>query len=74
MAKRQHFIPMGRHKPVRSSWASVDSAYHRAYVPQEKPEYHCFVTGQFPAMQDQWRKSQEEKARQDAASIMATLI
>jgi len=73
MAKR-HFTPMGRHKPVRSSWASMDSAYHRAYVPQEKPEYHCFVTGQFPAMQDQWRKAQAKKSLDDAASIMATLI
>lgn len=73
MAKR-HFKPMGKHKPMRSSWASMDSAYHRAYVPQEKPEYHCFVTGQFPAMQDQWRKAQAQKDLDDAASIMATLL
>jgi len=73
MAKR-HITPLGRHKPVRSSWASVDNAYHHAYMPQEKPEYHCFVTGQFPAMQDQWRKAQAQKDLDDAASIMATLL
>jgi len=32
------------------------------------------VTGQFPAMQDQWRKAQAKKSLDDAASIMATLI
>ena len=73
MAKR-HITPLGRHKPVRSSWASMDTAYGNAYMPQEKPEYHCFVTGQFPAMQDQWRKAQAQKDLDDAASIMATLL
>ena len=73
MAKR-HITPLGRHKPVRSSWASMDTAYSNAYMPQEKPEFQIYVTGQFPAMQYQWRKAQAKKSLDDAASIMATLI
>jgi len=49
-------------------------AYSNAYMPQEKPEFQIYVTGQFPAMQDQWRKAQAKKSLDDAASIMATLI
>lgn len=73
MAKR-HITPLGKHKPVGSSWASMDMAYSHTYEPEDKPEFHSYVTGQFPAMQDQWRKAQEKKTLDDAASIMATLL
>ena len=73
MAKR-HFTPIGKHKPVGSSWVSMDMAYSHTYEPEDKPEFHAYVTGQFPAMQAQWRKAQEKKTLDDAASIMATLL
>ena len=52
MAKRGAVIDMGRHKPVQSSWRSMDTlAYSRSYEPEVRPEFRCFVTGQQAAAQ-----------------------
>ena len=52
MAKRGAVIDMGRHKPVGSSWRSMDTlAYSRSYEPEVRPEFRCFVTGQQANMQ-----------------------
>ena len=52
MAKRGAVIDMGRHKPVQSSWRSMDTlAYSRSYEPEVRPEFRCFVTGQQANMQ-----------------------
>ena len=64
MAKR-HITPLGRHKPVRSSWGAFDMQPQR-----DASDPYCFVTGQFPAMQAQWCKAQADKAMLDAVSIM----
>jgi len=49
MAKR-HIIPMGKHKPLGSSWKSFDHAYGRGLMPENRPEYQCYITGQQSAM------------------------
>ena len=52
MAKRGAVIDMGRHKPVQSSWRSMDTlAYSRSYEPEVRPEFRCFVIGQQAAAQ-----------------------
>ena len=52
MAKRGAVIDMGKHKPVGSSWRSMDTlAYSRSYEPETRPEFQCYVTGQQAAMQ-----------------------
>ena len=49
---RKFITPMGRHKPIRSSWAAMDSkAFSRSYEPETRPEFRCYVTGQQAAMQ-----------------------
>ena len=49
---RQHIVPMGKHKPVRSSWAAMDTgAYTRSYEPESRPEFQCYITGQYSNMQ-----------------------
>lgn len=60
---RKFITPMGRHKPVRSSWAAMDSkAYSRSYEPETRPEFRCFVTGQGKAMADEYQKQLDAKA------------
>ena len=52
MAKRGQIVDLGRHKPLGSSWRSVDTAgYSRVYEPETRPEFRCYVTGQQAAMQ-----------------------
>ena len=52
MAKRGQILDLGRHKPLGSSWRSVDTAgYSRSYEPETRPEFRCYVTGQQAAMQ-----------------------
>ena len=47
MAKRGAIVDMGRHKPLGSSWRSMDTqAYSRSYEPETRPEFQCFVGGQ----------------------------
>ena len=57
MAKRGAVIDMGRHKPVVSSWRSMDTgAYSRSYEPETRPEFQCYVTGQAKAMADEYQR------------------
>lgn len=65
MAK-YHITPMGKHKPLGSSWQSMDMAYSHAYQPDQRPEFRCYVTGQQANMQaayDAHKQAQERHAR-----------
>ena len=69
---RKFITPMGRHKPVRSSWAAMDSkAFSRSYEPETRPEFRCYVTGQADAMMDTYRKA---KDKADALAILDSLL
>ena len=69
---RKFITPMGRHKPVRSSWAAMDSkAFSRSYEPETRPEFRCYVTGQADAMMDTYRKT---KDKADALAILDSLL
>ena len=57
MAKRGAMHDMGRHKPVGSSWRSMDTgAYSRSYEPETRPEFQCYVTGQAKAMAEEYER------------------
>ena len=72
MAKRGAILNMGRHKPVQSSWRSMDSmAYSRSYEPETRPEFRVYVTGQADAMLDTYRKA---KDKADALAILDSLL
>ena len=72
MAKRGAIIDIGRHKPLGSSWRSMDSmAYSRSYEPETRPEFRCYVTGQADAMLDTYRKA---KDKADALAILDSLL
>ncbi len=74
MAKR-HIIPLGKHKPVRSSWASMDSmAYSRSYEPETRPEYQCFVTGQQASMIASYEKHKKVFDKREALAILDSLL
>ena len=71
MAKR-HIIPLGKHKPVRSSWASMDSmAYSRSYEPETRPEFRVYVTGQAGAMLEQYKKDVDKA---EALAILDSMM
>ena len=54
MAKRGAVIDMGRHKPVGSSWRSMDTgAYSRSYEPETRPS----SSATSPAKPRQWLTS-----------------
>ena len=64
---RKFITPMGRHKPVRSSWAAMDSkAFSRVYEPETRPEFRCFVTGQAEAMQAEYEAKLKREAQMQA--------
>lgn len=64
---RKFITPMGRHKPVRSSWAAMDSkAFSRVYEPETRPEFRCFVTGQAEAMQAAYEAKLKREAQMQA--------
>ena len=72
MAKRGQIVDLGRHKPLGSSWRSVDTAgYSRVYEPETRPEFRCYVTGQADAMLDTYRKA---KDKADALAILDSLL
>ena len=72
MAKRGAILNMGRHKPVRSSWAAMDTgAFSRSYEPETRPEFRCYVTGQADAMMATYRKA---KDKADALAILDSLL
>ena len=57
MSKRGAMHDMGRHKPLGSSWRSMDTqAYSRSYQPETRPEFQCYVTGQAKAMAEEYER------------------
>ncbi len=69
---RKFITPMGKHKPLGSSWRSMDSkAYSRSYEPETRPEFRVYVTGQADAMLDTYRKA---KDKADALAILDSLL
>ena len=71
MAK-QFITPMGRHKPIRSSWQAMDTqAFSRSYEPETRPEFRVYVTGQADAMMATYRKT---KDKADALAILDSLL
>ena len=69
---RKFITPMGKHKPVRSSWAAMDSkAFSRSYEPETRPEFRVYVTGQADACLALYRK---EKDKADALAILDSLL
>lgn len=72
MAKRGAILNMGRHKPVQSSWRSMDTqAFSRSYEPETRPEFRVYVTGQADAMMATYRKA---KDKADALAILDSLL
>jgi hypothetical protein len=69
MAKKT-IIPMGKHKPLGSSWRSMDMAYSHAYEPENRPEFRCFVTGQKDAMQAAYDAHKREQERMSALLLL----
>ena len=64
---RKFITPMGRHKPVRSSWAAMDTqAFSRSYEPETRPEFRCYVTGQADAMQAEYEARLKREAQVQA--------
>ena len=60
---RKFITPMGRHKPIRSSWQAMDSkAFSRSYEPETRPEFRCFVMGQADAA----RQAYEARIQREA--------
>jgi len=69
---RKFITPMGRHKPICSSWAAMDSkAFSRVYEPETRPEFRVYVTGQADAMMATYRKT---KDKADALAILDSLL
>tara|TARA_B100001063_G_C16690614_1_gene516853 strand:- start:71 stop:307 length:237 start_codon:yes stop_codon:yes gene_type:complete len=63
MAKRGAIVDMGKHKPLGSSWRSMDSmAYSRSYEPETRADFRCYVTGQAKAMADEYEAMLEREA------------
>ena len=72
MAKRGAFVDMGKHKPVGSSWRSMDSmAYSRSYEPETRPEFRVYVTGQADAMLEQYKKDVDKA---EALAILDSMM
>ena len=72
---RKFITPMGRHKPVRSSWAAMDTqAFSRSYEPETRPEVRVYVTGQADAAKrDYEARVKREADLQKIADGMARL-
>jgi len=72
---RKFITPMGRHKPVRSSWAAMDSkAFSRSYEPETRPEFRVYVTGQADAAKREYEaRVKREADLQKIADGMARL-
>lgn len=68
---RQFITPMGKHKPVRSSWAAMDTqAFSRSYEPESRPEFRVYVTGQADAMQAAYDAKVREQARYERVLLL----
>lgn len=75
MAKR-HIIPMGKHKPLGSSWQAMDVAYSHSYEPEQRPEFRCFasVNGQFDNMAKAYAEHKAKQDKQDAINIIDDML
>ena len=64
---RKFITPMGRHKPVRSSWAAMDTkAFTRSYEPETRPEFRVYVTGQADAAKRDYEARLKREAQMQA--------
>ena len=71
MAKRGAITDMGRHKPLGSSWRSMDTgAYSRSYEPETRPEFRCYVTGQAKAMADEYQRKVDADSWQKVLDML----
>ena len=69
---RKFITPMGKHKPLGSSWRSMDSkAYSRSYEPETRPEFRVYVTGQADAMLEQYKKDVDKA---EALAILDSMM
>ena len=67
MSKRGAIVDMGRHKPVQSSWRSMDTmAFSHSYEPETRPEFRCYVSGQAKAWQAEYDAKVAADAKRDA--------
>ena len=67
MAKRGAIVDMGKHKPLGSSWRSMDSmAYSHSYEPETRPDFQVYVTGQADTWQAEYDARKLEQAKRDA--------
>lgn len=72
MAKRGAIVDMGKHKPLGSSWRSIDrQGYSHSYEPETRPDFRVYVTGQADACLALYRK---EKDKADALAILDSLL
>ena len=69
MARKQ-YIPMGKHKPLGSSWQSFDHAYGRGLMPQTQPEFHVYVTGQAEAAKRDYDARLKREAKMQALLVL----
>ena len=63
---RKFITPMGKHKPLGSSWQAMDTkAYSRSYEPETRPDFHVYVTGQAKAWQADYAKAKAKELLDD---------
>ena len=73
MARKQ-YLPIGKHKPLGSSWKSFVHAYGRGLMPETRPEYQCFVTGQQANMIASYEQHKKAVDKREALAILDSLI
>ena len=67
---RKHIVPMGKHKPLGSSWQSFDHAYGRGLMPETRPEFRCYVTGQAEAAKRDYDARLKREAQMQALLVL----
>lgn len=66
---RKYIIPMGKHKPVRSSWGALPM------VDDKRPvQPYCYRNGQADAMLQRYNEKQAMLATQRGLDILRTLM
>ena len=75
---RKFVTPMGRHKPLGSSWQAMDyKAYTYSYQPETRPEFRVYVTGQADACQRDYdaqvKRDEELRKIDEELSALADL-
>lgn len=75
MAKR-HITPMGKHKPLGSSWSKMDTgAFSRSYMPdQPSHAFRCFTTGQYDNMAETYAKHKQMLDKQEALGLLDDML